>query len=245
MDQKTVEVQNEQIFRQLVPLLQQELDNDLLGVLAGGSRIYGKPGRTSDLDVHVLIASSRHCRRTMIMDGIEVEQFIHPPAQVRKNFIDDVAIRPLFAQGKSLYDPHGVIAELQAEAKVLWAQGPDPIVPKEIWRHRFVPSARLRDLEDIPETDEATLALVIVEVCNQLLETHYQLHQCWKPKAKRVLNNLVQWDAHAEQLARTALSLRPLAERRAARITLAEHVLAPLGGLMPIEWSNPWEELTM
>jgi hypothetical protein len=243
MDQQMVEVQNEQIFRQLVPLLQQELGNDLLGVLAGGSRIYGKPGRTSDLDVHVVIASSRCCRRTVIMDGIEVEQFLHPPAQVRKNFIDDVGILPLFAQGKSLYDPCRIIVELQAEAKVLWEQGPEPIAPNEIWRHRFIPSARLRDLEDIAETDEATLALVIVEVCNQLLETHYRLHHCWKPKAKRVLNNLAQWDAPAELLARTVLSLRPLVERQAALVTLAEHVLAPLGGLMPIEWSNPWEEL--
>ncbi len=244
MEQQAVAAQNEQIFQQLLPLLQGEFGDDLSGVLAGGSRVHGKPGPSSDLDIHVVIVSLRRCRRTTIMDGIEVEQFVHPPIQIREQFKDGADVSTLFALGHILYDPQGIVNELKAEAKVLWAKGPGAIPPKEIWQHRLYPSVRLRDLAYIDPADEATLALVITETCNLLLETHYRLQQRWRPKAKRCLHDLAQWDAAAAQLACTALASHSLPERRNALATLAEQVLAPLGGLMPLEWSTQWEDLT-
>jgi hypothetical protein len=32
-------------------------------------------------------------------------------------------------------------------------------------------------------------------------------------------------------------------ERRAALLRMAEHVLAPIGGLMPLEWRTTWDDL--
>ena len=69
------------------------------------------------------------------------------------------------------------------------------------------------------------------------------LNRRWPAKAKRRLVDLARWDAQAAQLARTALVRGPLGARRVALDTLAAHVLAPLGGLMPLEWRNEWEEL--
>src|SRR5437867_2940609 len=49
----------ERLFEPLIALLRSEFGDELLGVLATGSRIHGTPGPTSDLDAHVLIAAPR------------------------------------------------------------------------------------------------------------------------------------------------------------------------------------------
>jgi hypothetical protein len=77
----------------------------------------------------------------------------------------------------------------------------------------------------------------------QLIESHYRLNRRWPAKPKRRLAALERWDAQAARLARTALVRGPLDARRVALDTLAAHVLAPLGGLMPLEWRIDWEEL--
>jgi hypothetical protein len=187
MPDQMVEAQNEQIFRCVLPLLQQELSTDLLGVLAAGSRVHGNPGPSSDLDMHVVVASSRWRRRIMLVEGVEVEQLFNPLTLVREYIKKNATDCSMFALGLILYDPQGVMADLKAEAEVLWAQGPAPIPPQEIWKHRYSPSDLLSDLADVDEADEATSVLVIVQICNQLLETHYRLRRRWKPKAKRCL----------------------------------------------------------
>jgi hypothetical protein len=244
MPNQMVEAQNEQIFQHVLPLLQQELGADLLGVLAAGSRVHGTPGPSSDLDMHVVLASSRTRRRIMLVDGVEVEQLFNPLALIHEYIKKNAVDCSMFALGLILYDPQGIMADLKAEAKVLWALGPAMIPTQEIWQHRYLPSDLLGDLSDVDEADEATIALIVAQICSQLLETHYRLHQHWKPKAKRCLNDLAQWDVLATQLARNALACTSLAERRAALVSLSEHILAPLGGPMPLEWSIPWENLS-
>ena len=245
MPEQMIVEQNEQIFRCVVPSLQEELAADLLGVLAAGSRVHGNPGPNSDLDMHVVIASARWRRRILLVEGVEVEQMFYPLPVVREFIEKNATDCSMFAQGLILYDVQGIMAELKAEAKILWEQGPLPIPAQEIWKHRYTPADLLSDLADVNEADEATCALVIVQICNQLLETHYRLRRHWRPKAKRCLNDLAQWDQVAAQLARKALACSsPLADRRSALLALSDYVLAPLGGLMPSEWSTPWERLS-
>jgi hypothetical protein len=52
-----------------------------------------------------------------------------------------------------------------------------------------------------------------------------------------------EWSPEVARLARAALAGGLLSERRAAAEHLADHVLAPIGGVMPIEWAMEWEEL--
>jgi hypothetical protein len=231
----------EQLVEHILGLLQAEFGADLLGVLATGSRIHGTPGPTSDLDLHVLIAQPRRQRRNIVLGGLEIEMFINPPFQIRRYFGDRGMDEHMFTFGRALYDPHGVVAKLRAEAQARWQAGPPAAT--DIWLHRYAPADLLRDLEDIAASDEATANLLIARIVDQLIESHYRLNRRWSVKLKRRLTDLTGWDARAGQLARAALGGGPLAERRAALDQLAAHVLAPVGGLMPLEWHNEWEQL--
>jgi hypothetical protein len=231
----------DRLFEQLIAILRAEFGDDLLGLLATGSRIHGTPGPTSDLDAHVLIAQPRRQRRNIILDGVEVEMFINPPFQIRRYFSDRGVDEHMFTFGRAIYDPLGVVAGLQAAARERWEAGPPPF--EQTWMPRYFAADLLRDLEDVAECDEATANLLIAQITEQLIGSHYRLNRRWPVKLKRRLADLERWDAEAAQLARAALLQAPLDIRRRALEALAAHVLAPVGGLMPLEWRNEWDEL--
>jgi hypothetical protein len=233
----------ERLFDPLIALLRQEFGAHLLGVLATGSRIHGTPGPTSDLDAHVLIDQPRRQRRNIVLDGVEIEMFLNPPFRVRGYFQDQhVGTIHMFAFGQAIYDPHGVIAQLQGEAQAAWQAGPASMGEQDIWMQRYFAADVLRDLADLGE-DQASAGLLIPRIVEQMIETHYRLNGRWIEKHKRRLADLDRWAPDVAGLARAALECRPVAERRAALEQLAEHVLAPLGGPMPLEWRTEWETL--
>lgn len=231
------------LHERLVDLLRDEFGDDLLGVLVTGSRVHGTHGPTSDLDAHVIIATPRRQRRNFLLDGIEVELFINPAFQCRRYFADGRGHNPhMFTFGRAVYDPHGVVATLRDEARQLWEAGPAPRDERLDWLARYAPADLVRDLDDEGD-DEATATLLLAALVEQLVATHYRLNGRWAVKAKRRLGDLAGWDDLAAQLARLALACGPLPRRREAARRLAEHVLQPLGGLMPLEWRTEWEAL--
>jgi hypothetical protein len=86
-------------------------------------------------------------------------------------------------------------------------------------------------------------ATSVERLFDQLIETLCRLSGRRTEKPKRRLADLERWSPATAELAREALACRPLAERRAALERLAEHVLAPIGGPMPLEWRTEWEPL--
>ncbi|HEU5104136.1 MAG TPA: hypothetical protein VFU22_34200 [Roseiflexaceae bacterium] len=233
----------EQLFDPLIALLRAEFGDELLGVLATGSRIHGTPGPTSDLDVHVVIAQPRRQRRNIVLAGAEIEMFINPAFRVPLYFQDrHPGTIHMFAFGRAIYDPRDVVAQLQDHARVLWQAGPVPYQQAELWMPRYFAADMLRDLIDLGE-DEAAAGLQIARLVDQLIEVHCRLQGRWPGKPKRRLAELADWAPVAAQLARAALAGGPLAERRAAVERLTEHVLGPIGGPMPLEWQTEWEPL--
>src|SRR5689334_9056458 len=231
----------EQLFPRLIALLRAEFGADLLGALATGSRIHGTPSPTSDLDVHVVIDQPRRQRRNIVLDGIEIELFINPPFQIRRYMADGRGNDThMFAFGRAIYDPYGVIAQLQDEAGALWQAGPPPLAAGSLWMPRYFAADMLRDLSDLGE-DEAAASLQLARIVDQLIETHCRLAQRWAEKPKRRLTDLERWAPELARLAREALICGPLAERRAAVERMAEIVLAPIGGPMPLEGRNEGE----
>jgi predicted nucleotidyltransferase len=226
--------------RMVLPQLKAEFAEDLLGVLLTGSRVHGQPMPNSDLDMHVLIDQLRRQRRNLVVDGLEIEMFLNPPEQIRRSFAERINDAHMFAFGQAAYDPQGIVAQLQAEARTLWKAGPQNRWPT--WRWRYMSADILRDIDDcIAANDVASTNLLTAALVEQLLEYHAIAHGRWPAKCKRLLAELEQWDASTAQLARQALTQADLATRRGALEDLAQLVLAPLGGLMPLEWQTEWE----
>jgi hypothetical protein len=239
-----IQQQNAALFEYLIQTLGDEFGTSLLGILATGSRVHGIPDPSSDLDAHVIIDQPRRQRRNLVVDGIELELFINPPFQIRRYFADGRGVDPhMFTFGEAIYDPRGIVAELRAEARVLWEQGPAGIPDKERWLHRYMVADLLRDIDDVATSDEAAATMMLHNVVERLLATHARLHGRWSAKPKRQLRELERWDTVTAQLARAVLTQGALAERLVAAQRLAEHILEPLGGLMPLAWQTEWETL--
>jgi hypothetical protein len=237
--------QDDLLFQEILAALREQFGDDLQGVLAAGSRIYGRPGPTSDLDVHVVTKGQHRRRCNRVMCGVEVEFFVNPVFQIRRYLYRERKLTTIhmFAFGQPIYDPLGVMADLQTEARILWEAGPAALTESQYWTHRYRAADILRDVEDVIASDEATANLLIVKAIEYLLEGHYQLKRRWLAKPKYRLADLESWDEVAAVLARRTLGSHQMQERWEALVGLAEHVLAPIGGVMPLEWQSEWEEL--
>jgi hypothetical protein len=232
----------EEIFAPLISLLRAEFSDDLLGVLATGSRIHSTPGPTSDLDVHVVITQPHRQRRNILLDGLEIEMFINPPFQIYRYMAHGGNDIHMFAFGRAIYDPQGFVGQLQDRARAIWQAGPMPFADPDLWMPRYAAADMLRDLTDLGE-DEASAGLQIARIVDQLIETHCRLNRRWPSKPKRRLAELASWAPEVAGLAGAALMEKTPAARHAAVQRMAELVLAPIGGLMPLEWRNEWEPI--
>lgn len=234
------------IIGQVLADLQAEFGADLLGVLATGSRMRGEGDHTSDIDLHVVIQSPRRQRRNVIVGGVEVEIFINPPFQILRYFdlgresgrgVD----QHMWSTARTIYDPRGVIAELTAEAQTQWNAGPPPVDGND-WRIRYLPADMLRDVTDVIDRDLDQAIYLIGGLVGELIDIHYRLQGRWRVKGKRILQDLASWDSTAADLVRRTYS-GSAALRFAATQSLLEHVLAPVGGPMPLAWRTDWEDL--
>lgn len=151
-------MQDAAILQQALARLQAEFGNNLLGVLATGSRVRSEGDRTSDIDRPIVIAQPRRQRRNLVVAGVEVEMFLNPPFQIRRYFADEQARgrgaeQHMWHTGQIFYDPQGVMAELQAEAQAQWSAGPPPRSDTEIWLARCTAANGLRDIVNVRHTD--------------------------------------------------------------------------------------------
>jgi hypothetical protein len=237
------------VIKLAVERLVSEFGSDLMGVLAGGSRLRSEGDTHSDLDVVAVV--DRPCRKrwNFVIDGVEVETFINPPFQMRRYFeeerLDGRGVMPhLCASGQIVFDPHGLMAELQAEAQAIWDAGPPPMSDQERWQFRYHVADFFRDLADVERSDAERAAFLIGLMLPRLIDQHYRISGRWLSKPKRVLNDLESWDVVAARLVRQACKGQaPTSNRGIAIRQLADYVLAPLGGLMPLEWSTEWDDL--
>jgi len=169
--------------------------------------------------------------------------FVNPPFQIRRYLTDGRGNDAhMFTFGRAIYDPHGIVAQLQDEARAIWQAGPPPFSDRDMWMQRYFAADALRDLADLGE-DRAATDLLVLWIVEQLIEAHYRLNGRWIAKLKRRLTDLDCWAPQVARLARAALADGSVAERRAALLRMAEPVLAPIGGLMPLEWRTAWEDL--
>jgi predicted nucleotidyltransferase len=231
----------------VVQRLRSEFNVDLLGVLAGGSRLRDEGDAHSDLDIVVVISRPQRRRWNVMMAGVEIEMFVNPLFQMRRYFEDERLsgrgqMPHLCATGRVVFDPEGMMASIQAQARCIWEAGPPPLSERERWEFRYHTADLLRDIEDVRVDDEETAAFLVAVLLEQIIDRHYRISGRWLHKRKRVLNDLGQWDVAASRLARQVCNGGvPISARCTAVRALADHVLAPLGGVMPLEWSTDWE----
>lgn len=240
-------MQDTAILQQVLALLQDEFGDELLGVLATGSRLRREDDLTSDIDLPVVINQPRCQRRNIVVDGVEVEMFLNPPFQIRRYFADERATgrggeQHMWSTGQIIYDPQGIMAELQAEAQAEWSAGPPPLSETGRSLARYFIADGLRDIQDVLEIDPNRAIYLIGPMLPEVINTFYRVQGRWLVKPKRVLLDLDTWDTTAARLAISA-GTGSASQRFAALKALVEHTLTALDGPMPLTWSTDWEEI--
>lgn len=235
------------IIAKLIEKLRLSLGTELVGVIVGGSRLRGEQDNNSDLDVVVVVERPQRKRWNFVIDGVEVETFINPLAQMHRYFVeerdDGRGLMPhLCATGLIVLDTGGVMKSLQTEAQHIWRAGPPPFSDRERWQFRYHAADALRDIEDVIDADADRAAMLIGLLVPKLIDMHYRIAGRWLHKPKRVLLDLEIWDQGTARLVRKVQRAQvAAATNRASTVhELARHVLAPIGGPMPIEWEIEW-----
>lgn len=237
------------LLPKIVERLRADLGDDLLGVIAGGSRLRGEGDVNSDIDVVAIIASPRRRRWNFVIDDVEIETFINPMFQMHRYFVnerkDGRGIMPhLVGTGRILFDPQGLLPEVQREALAVREMGPLPPSAFEVWQMRYFAADALHDIADVVEREPAAASLLIGELLPKLIANHYWLSGRWRVKGKRVLPDLATWDGEAVRLVAAAMDCGSAAAARLASLeALAVHVLRPVGGPIGLEWQLAWEAL--
>jgi predicted nucleotidyltransferase len=232
------------IIELLVQRLRREFDADLLGMLAGGSRLRGEGDANSDLDVVVVIARPQRRKWCLIMADVLIEMLISPPFQIQRLLeegrLDGRGLMShLCSTGRVVFDPQGTMATIQADARSIWERGPPPLSEQERRQYRIRTTDLLRDIEDVRASDEELAVFLITLLVSQLINQHCRITGRWLLRRKRIIVDLAQWDIAASQLARQACgSAASVGARYASVRVLVDHVLAPLGGAIPMDWST-------
>lgn len=226
----------------LIEFIKEKFGNDLLAVLAGGSRVGGTNDPSSDLDLVVVVATSKFRRWHFVYRGIKVDAFIYLPAELRLALADGrtdgrAAMAHLLAAGQIVHDRNSTLPLLQQEAKAILGDGPPVATNQDRFHIRYNSTMAMRDLADVEAKETERVVFLIGVILSMLLDQHYRLARRWPKKKKHMLADLALWDPHAADLVRRACNTKaPLQDRCTAALALGTHVLAPVGGPLPAEW---------
>lgn len=224
--------------------LKDEFGADLVGLLFAGSAAYGTPMPNSDVDLYVLIQPNWRQRRNRVIEGVEVEMFINPVSQIRRELDkENAATVNMFALGHVTHDPTGVVAQLVERAKRIAAKPTESPDDTQLYFIRYNPSDLVRDVEDLLEIDLVAAEMLLSVALQTVLEAYWQIRGQSPPKPKHLLKAL---RAEAPALAQDAAEIVDAGDDLAGRVRrlreLCELILEPVGGLM-LEGETPPEHL--
>jgi predicted nucleotidyltransferase len=211
--------------------LQDEFGDRLLGLLLAGSYAYGEPMATSDIDLYVVIDEPWRQRRNLVVGGMPVELFINPPQKLSNEIVEAGSTTEMFARGRAVYDPRGVIARLQAEA-VSVADQPRAIPHgDDLERLRYMVTDTTQDAYDLLVAGDAGFEIALFDAMRWVLEAYYRLTGRRMPKLKYVVRDLRGREpALADVVSRIFDTRSPREERWGQLDALAREVLDPVGG---------------
>jgi predicted nucleotidyltransferase len=223
---------------------------DVVGIVATGTLVRDTAQASSDLDLYVLHdAPTRRRVQRFFGDGVPAEIFINPPHAVRGYFAEEHAAgRPItahmLATGHVVLARGTIVAELRREAAA-WLDRPSPPDAAALVRSRYDAATLLEDALDVVEVEPAAAALLLARAVTAMLELWCRVRTGSIPRGKDLLGQAAQVDPALGALARTVFSDRPLPERVAAALGVADVTLGARGffewdsGAEPVPRSRP------
>lgn len=222
---------HEQALRIVSARLEEEFGDDLAGILLAGSVAYGHPMETSDLDLYVVTDKPWRQRRNLVVDGVDVELFINPRHKASSEILQAGSTTDMFARGRIIHDPRGVMAGLVEEARSVH-ETPRPIpLGDDLERLRYMVTDTVKDAYDLVVAGVEGFDLAVHDALRWTLDAYYQLAGRRMPKPKYVAADLRSREpALADVVALILDTSRPPRERWERLDALSREVLDLVGG---------------
>lgn len=179
---------------------QEKIKDEVIGIIVAGSFIYSTLDKNSDIDIHVILDSECKYRErgNTWINGIEVEYFKNPPAQIRSYFEKETKsphTAHMLADGKIVYQNSEIIDDLIATAKSIMQQKPPELKPFEIELNRYFIDDIYKDLEDtIINQDVVAAKIIRHKIVDRCIEVFCKVYQIRREKDKRLRKQLEQLD---------------------------------------------------
>ncbi|HYF49799.1 MAG TPA: nucleotidyltransferase domain-containing protein [Planctomycetota bacterium] len=222
---------------------------DVTAAVACGSFVTGNPSPRSDVDVHLVLDPHTKWRErgNHIINGIMIEYFANPPAQIRQYFKNDHAVQrqndaTMFVTGRILFDRRGDARRLKREAQ-RWLRRPFKTRPP--WRRsldRYAIFDHYDNFVDAAEQRAYDADLIYfnwVRLVYDLYARHLKqpvqtekstLRILTEPKAQQKYAARPFPDARFITLWSNAVRARSMHSKLSAARRLRDHVLRRMGG---------------
>ena len=187
-------------------------NKNVIAILLSWSFIHSIPDKNSDLDVYIVLKSSKMRERwNTRINGVEIEYFINPVEQIRKYFATEIwSVSPstahMFANSIILYQQWKIVNQLIKEAKVCLTKKPSKInkISLELFKYKLDDTKK--DLEDVYlRNDLFAFNIIANELLTACLDVFLRIKRVSKEKTKRLQNYLNKLDTKFEKLYETSV----------------------------------------
>lgn len=175
---------------------QEKTKEAVIGIIVSGSLLYGKIDKNSDIDIHVIldpICDYRERGNTWI-NGIEVEYFKNPPAQINAYFQKEKKsphTAHMLAHGQVAYSTSPIIEELIFTAKNIIKESPPQLKPFEIEFEKYFIDDYYKYFEDaLINKDLVGTTIIRLKIINRSIDIFCKIHQIRRGKDKRITQQI-------------------------------------------------------
>jgi predicted nucleotidyltransferase len=219
---------------------QEKLNEDVIGIIVSGSIVHSRLDKNSDIDIQVILSPDCDYRErgNTWIDGIEIEYFKNPPAQI-STYLEREKARPLaahmLAHGHIAYNASPIIDELVAAAGAIIDEAPPALTPHELAFEKYFLDDYYKDLEDAQiNKDVLGTSLIRHKIINRCIDVFCKAHRVRRGKDKRIEEQLRNIDPAFITCIAAALSEPPLKTGSITTLRIATERL--LGGARSKEW---------
>lgn len=218
---------------------QQKQNPDVIGLLIAGSAVYGRIDPNSDVDIYVILNADCQYRErgNTWIEGVEIEYFMNPVAQIRAYFRDEKSphTADMLTHGKLMLNRSPEVTTLLQEARGLIEAGPKPLGEVGLAFGKYFIDDAWKDLQDVSaRSDDFALSFIKHQFVNKAIDLFCDVHRLWRNKYKRLEPQLQAVDPEFVKLVKDAMA--PASDPMPALEALKVKLESLLGGGRSKEW---------
>jgi hypothetical protein len=210
----------------------------VVGVIASGTIIRGRPDPSSDLDIYVIHRDGYRQRVQRFFNGVPAEIFVNPPAQVERYLVEEARDRSLITAhmigtGFVVLDEDPVVGLLRGKARALLASQPE--VPENPTYPRYIMASLFEDVLDVRRRDPRTARMILFNAVERMLRHAFTKAGRWTPRTKDLQRELASLDHELGRLAARFYRARTLRGQIGIGCRIADRVIGCRGFF---EWES-------